>query len=208
MKPKYLAKLFVLVLTCALTLGATGKSSEIQRMGIFVSNFTEQGLYDFDLEEDGDPNLAHFGNPAFTEELIKFGLTHNVINRSKSTVKSCPKKRCPDGPHIMSGKSVAESVRKYFDLNIKNKTFSEDTITVPYDGKNYHFDASDFRPGKVYYAEVQKVSHENGVITMTGELYNVKNKKDRPATFTATAKPHIWNDKDTWAILSLTVDWK
>ena len=208
MKPKYLAKLFVLVLTCALTLGASKQSGEIQRMGIFVSNFTEQGLYDFDLEAEGDPDLAHFGNPVFTSELIKFGITHNVINRSKSTVKTCPDKRCPDGPHIMSGKSVAESVRKYFDLNIKNQTVDEDTITIPYDGKNYHFNASDFKPETVYYAEVQNVSRRNGIITMTGELYNVKNKKDRPATFRATAKPHIWDDKDTWSILSLSVDWK
>ena len=208
MKPKYLAKLFVLVLTCALMLAVKSQPSERDRMGIFISNFTEQGLYDFDLEADGDPDMAHFGNPAFTDELIKFGLTHNVINRAKSTLKLCPKKRCPDGPHIMTGKSVAESVRKYFDLNIKNKTVDEDTTTLVYDGKNYHFDADDLRPGKVYYAEVQDVSRSRGVITMTGELYNVKNKKDRPATFTATAKPHIWNDKDTWAILSLKVDWK
>ena len=43
---------------------------------------------------------------------------------------------------------------------------------------------------------------------MSGELYNIKNKKDRPATFTATAKPHVWDDKDTWAILSLSVEWE
>ena len=201
-------KILLVVAFCVLTLGASKQSGEIQRMGIFVSNFTEQGLYDFDLEEDGDSSLAHFGNPAFMDELVKFGLTHNVINRSKSTVKSCPQKKCPYGRNIMTARSVAESVRKYFDLDVTHQSVDDGVSEIHYDGRNYHFNASDFKPETVYYAEVQNVSRSRGVITMTGELYNVKNKKDRPGTFRATAKPHEWNDKDTWAILSLTVDWK
>ncbi|MBQ7155351.1 MAG: hypothetical protein IJR85_07360 [Synergistaceae bacterium] len=208
MKPKYLAKLFVMVLTCALTLGVSAKSDEVSRMGIFVSNFTEAGLYQFDLEEDGDPDLAHFGDPAFTDELIKFGITHNVINNPKSTIKTCRDKTCEYGKHIISGQSVAASVRKYFDLPLKNQSIEDSSQEVYYDGRNYHINAPDWRPETVYYAEVQEVSRRRGVITMSGELYNLRNKKDRPATFTATAKPHEWNGKDTWAILSLNVDWK
>lgn len=207
MKRKFFASMLILVMA-VLSIGVSKQSNEIKRMGIFISNFTEAGLFQFDLEEDGDPNFAHFGNPDFNDELIKFGIIHNVINNSKSTIKNCTDKKCEYGKHIISGQSVAASVRKYFDLKVKNRSIDDDGTDVYYDGKNYHISAPDWRPETVYYADVQDVSRRKGVITISGELYNTKNKKDRPATFTATAKPHEWNDKDTWAILSLNVDWK
>ena len=209
MKRRIVTALLLIVLA-ALSLGASKQSDEIKRMGIFISNFTEAGLFKFDLEEDGDSDSAHFGNPDFNSDLLRFGITHNVINNPKSTIKNCPNKKCGYGKHIISGQAVAASVRKYFDLKPKHQDIEEDNDNTIawYDGKNYHINASDWRPETVYYAEVQEVSRRKGVITMSGELYNLHNKKDRPATFKATAKPYEWNDKDTWAILSLNVDWK
>ena len=206
MKRNLLAGL--VVLAALFSLGAGKQQTEIERMGIFISNFTEAGLFNFDLEEDGYDDVIHFGDPAFNSELVRFGITHNVINNPKSTIKKCPDKKCGWGGSIISGQSVSASVKKYFDLAVKNRSLDDDAGEAYYDGRNYHIDPSDWKPETVYYAEVQEVSQRKGVITMTGELYNLRNKKDRPATFTATAKPYTWNKKDTWAILSLNVDWK
>lgn len=207
MKRKLFAGLALLA-AALLSLGAARQSDEVKRMGIFISNFTEAGLYNFDLEEDGDSETIHFGDSANVGKLIEFGLIHNIINNPKSTVKKCTDKNCAYGGNIISGQAVVSSVRKYFDLSIKNQTLEDSIPEVYYDGKNYHLEASDWKPDTVYYAEVQEVSRRKGVISMSGELYNVKNKKDRPATFTAAAKPHEWDDKDTWAILSLSVEWE
>ena len=198
---------FALLAMAILSLGASRQSDEVKRMGIFISNFTEAGLFKFDLEEDGDMEAAHFGDPAYVSELIQFGITHNVINNPKS-IKKCPDKKCAYGGNIISGQAVASSVKKYFDLSIKNQSLEDNMPEIFYDGRNYHIKASDWKPETVYYAEVQEVSRRRNVITMSGELYNLRNKKDRPATFTATAKPHVWDDKDTWAILSLNVEWR
>ena len=74
-----------------------------------------------------------------------------------------------------------------------------------FDGKLYHFEKAEGET--VYYADVQQASREGKVVNMSGELYNVENKKERPAKFQAVAKPYKWNGKDTWAILSLETEW-
>ena len=200
--------LFVLILFASVSSAATSRD-ELKRMGIFISNFTEQGLYNFDIEEYGDDDeVIHLGDPSNMAELIRFGIAHNVINRSKSTVRKCTRRGCDYGTSTMTGKSVAESVRKYFDMGIKNQSVMGDAPEAFYDGESYHFEPNQWRPETVYYAEVQEVSGRRGIITMTGELYNLHRKSDRPATFTAEAKAYRWDKKDTWAILSLRVDWR
>ena len=202
----------LLVFAVLLSLGASKQSSERQRMSLFISNFTEQRMYDFDMDEDGDDSLMHLGDPEYADILLHFGIIHNIINNPKSTVKTCPDKKCPYGKNIMSGQAVTASIRRYFGVSIKNQELPEgnDDDSVQYDGKNYHFNAAVLRRNydEVYYADVQDVSRDGNIITMSGELYNVKNKKDRPAAFIATAKPHEWDGKDTWAILSLSVEWR
>ncbi|MBR4741594.1 MAG: hypothetical protein IK079_01680 [Desulfovibrio sp.] len=70
-----------------------------------------------------------------------------------------------------------------------------------FDGTHYHFEGADGET--VYYAEVQKATQEGDVIRMTGDIYNAEDKKDRPYTFEAFAKPCTWNGKKSWAILSM-----
>lgn len=199
--------LFVLTLFVGVS-SASPSRDELKRMGIFISNFTEQGFYNFDIDEEGDEDMLHLGDPSNMSELIRFGIAHNVINRSKSTVRKCTRRGCDYGTSTMTGKSVAESVRKYFDMGIKNQSVMGDAPEAFYDGESYHFEPKQWRPETVYYAEVQDVSSRRGIITMTGELYNLHRKSDRPATFTAEAKAYRWDKKDTWAILSLRVDWR
>ena len=202
----------LLVFAALLSLGASKQPGELKRMSIFVSNFTEQNMYNFDMDEDGDNDLMHLGDPEYADILLHFGIIHNIINNPKSTVKTCPDKKCPYGKNIMSGQAVTDSVRKYFGVSVKNQKLPEgnDDDSVQYDGKNYHFNAAVLRRNfdEVYYADVQKTHPEGNIIVMTGELYNVKNKKDRPATFIALAKPHVWDGKDTWAISALRVEWR
>ena len=204
---KVLSALFVIMLFACVSSAAPSRD-ELKRMGIFISNFTEQGFYNFDIDEEGDEDMLHLGDPSNMSELIRFGIAHNVINRSKSTIRKCTRRGCDYGSSTMTGKSVAESVRKYFDMAIKNQSVMGDAPEAFYDGESYHFEPNQWRPETVYYAEVQDVSRRRGIITMTGELYNLHRKSDRPATFTAEAKPYRWDKKDTWAILSLKVEWR
>ena len=211
MKRRIFLAVLVLLATL-LSLGASKQSDELKRMSIFISNFTEQNMYDFDMDEDGDNDFMHLGDPEYADILLHFGILHNIINNPKSTLKTCPDKKCHYGKNIMSGQAVTASVNRYFGVSVPNGQLPEanDGESVYYDGKNYHFTADKITEhlDTVYYADVQKAKSEGNIIIMSGELYNTKNKKDRPATFMATVKPHKWNGKDTWAILSLSVEWR
>ena len=205
----------MLIIITLLTTGADKKNNELKRMSTFISNFTETNLYDFDVQRSGEEGMTHFGNSSENDGLISFGIAHNFIN-NKSRIKNCPDKKCPYGSKIIDSKFVAESVRKYFDLPVKNASIlgaegeNDEFNQIYFDGKNYHFNPADFQSDTLLYADVQKVSiSKNGkIITMTGEIYHSDNHSNRPATFTATAKPYKFANKDTWAILSLKFSWK
>ena len=204
-------KLFLIVMVYILAFsfaasGAEKKSDELKRMGIFISNFTEQGFYNFDIYEDGDEDMLHLGDPSNMGELIRFGIAHSVINRPKTILK-CTRRNCDYGSSTITGKVVAENVSKYFNMDIKNQSVMGDAPETFYDGESYHFEPKQWRPETVYYAEVQNVSREGRSIIMTGELYNLHRKSERPAAFTAEAKPYKWAKKDTWSIISLRVEW-
>ncbi|MBQ7151613.1 MAG: hypothetical protein IJR94_05085 [Synergistaceae bacterium] len=199
--------IFALIFSC----GAAKKSDDRKRMGIFISNFTEIGLMNFDLENKiSDDGVLHLGDPDNMHELIRFGIAHNIIN-NKKLIGKCKRKGCEFGPDTLSKEAVASSVKKYFDLPVKHKSIKDPNDYPPFtdfDGKLYHFDKSEWGTDTVYYADVQRVEQNEKILTMSGELYDFNNPSDRPATFTAQAKPYTWNKKDTWAILSLNVEWK
>ena len=205
MKRKILAVLLVLAVVFAM--GAAKKDDENKRMGIFISNFTELGMYEFDLEEEGPDEILHLGDPYNMGELIKFGVGHNIIN-NKKLIQKCTRKNCEFGSSTIAKESVAASVRKYFDLPVKHQKVMGDAPEIDYDGKLYHFDKRNWANDTIYYAEVQNVDKSKNFVTMEGELYELENPKHRPATFVAKAKPYKFNNKNTWAILSLSVEWQ
>ncbi len=192
---------------------AKGRTDELKRMSVFLSNFTEAGFVDFDMESMGSYKLMHlFPNEPYIEwVLAQFGILHNAINNFRSRVKKCGDKNCPYGSLTIDGRFVVESVQKYFGVKIRNVNGgleSEDPLPCWYDGKQWHFfenlDAlRDGPAGKTYYAEAQEIEKDGEILTVTGELYNAKDKDDCPATFAATVKPQKWRGKDTWVILSL-----
>lgn len=198
------AVLALLTLAGAAAAAPFGKE-EMKRMSVFLSNFTELGFYDFDVKEKSDEAL-YLGGPDSFPDLIRFGIRHNYINNFKSRVKSCKVKNCEHGSLTIEGKFVQESVKKYFDLDLKNQSVMESDPPYFFDGKLYHFEGADGEA--VYYAEVKEASQEGKVIRMSGEIYNAEDKKDRPATFKAVAKPHKWAGKNTWAILSMRTEYK
>lgn len=178
---------------------------DLKRMSVFISNFTELGFYDLDVKNESDEALF-LGGPDAAPDLIRFGIWHNYVNNFKSRIKKCAKKDCEHGSLTIEGKFVQESVKKYFDLNLKNQSVMESTPSYYFDGKLYHFEGADGEA--VYYAEVKEASLEDGVVRMSGELYNAEDKKDRLGTFQAVTKPYKWKGKDTWAILSLRSELK
>ena len=193
---------------------AKGRTDELKRMSVFLSNFTEAGFDNFDMESMGGYKLMHLSpnEPYIEWVLAQFGILHNAINNFKSRVKKCENKNCPYGSLTIDGKFVVESVQKYFGVKIRNVNGGlegDDPLACWYDGKRWHFpenldalrDAGYL--GNTYYAEAQEIEKDGEILTVTGELYNARDKEDRPATFVATVKPQKWKGKDTWVILSL-----
>ncbi|MBQ4418442.1 MAG: hypothetical protein II870_02305 [Synergistaceae bacterium] len=204
--------LLALVLFFALSAAAFAATSqkELDRMGIFISNFTEVGMFEFDLDEYGDDTAIHLGDPNNFGEFLYFGIMHAYINAPKS-IKKCRDKTCEYGDLTVDSKTVINAVKKYFDVEIKPQSDLNRTPAIYYNksDKLYHFEKPEL-PEPTYYAQVKnvKTSANGKIITMTGDIYNFNKKSERPATFTATAKPHKWQGKNTWAILSLTTEWR
>jgi hypothetical protein len=180
-------------------------AAELKKMSTFLSNFTEQGFMNFDIEPDGSDELLHMGSQDAAPDLIRFGIRHNYINNFKSRIVPSKAKNSEHGSLTIDGKYVTESVKKYFDLDLKNHSVTESDPPYFFDGKLYHFEGSDGEA--TYYADVKEVWKDENVLRMTGEIYNADDKNDRPATFGARAKPYKFGGKDTWAILSMNVAW-
>ncbi len=191
MKKRYSACIMAFFLTvCLLSLGTTVQAKEfsnaqMKKMSVFLSNFTELYFYNFSAKE-----ILNEKNPA---DMIRFGIWHNYINNYKSRIKPAGNKLSIDG------KFVKESVKKYFNYNIKNlKSVGRFT----YDGKKYTFDGADGEA--IYYAKVTSAKTiADGVIEMKGYLYNADDESDRNGTFTALAKPYTYGGKNTWSIISM-----
>ena len=212
--------LCVIVLVLALAGAAFGASkADMKRMSVFISNFTEAGMFNFDMKADfdddedqqeGEPK-THLGMPANVTELVRFGIIHNYINNYKSRIRKCSDKKCESGPLTIEAKFVNESVRKYFGVDLAKKDLSfideDQTVAFSFDGKLWHFDADSFRePGNdtVYYADVQGVTQRaGGNLMFAGEIYNSKKITDRPGMFAATVKP----SGKSWVIVDMTTDW-
>ena len=211
---------FVCVITAILVLAgsALGASSqEMKRLSVFLSNFTEAGLFNFDIRAtpDDEEGILHLGLPGNVTELARFGIVHNLINNYKSRIKKCRDKNCESGSLTIEKKFVAESVRKYFGLDLD--TFDLDAIAddvtaeFSYDGRLFHFDADSFRePGNnaVYYAEVQDIDDGGRYTAVSGYVYDTKKTTKLRGNFSAMVIPSKWQGKDSWLIIRMSTDWQ
>lgn len=173
------------------TLSASAYSpAELKRMSVFISNFTETGMYNFNIDDLSDTDLA------------EFGIWHNYRNNIKTRIKRCPDKNCPYGSLTVDKKFVAESVRKYFDLDINHRNV-DDKRYLHYDGNVYHFEGAD---GESVQARVYEAERKGNFIIMRGETYYLDHEDIEGTPFTAKAKPYKFNGKNTWAIISLNTE--
>ncbi len=185
---KFLCMLIVIALMAGVSFGAS--NSERKRMGVFISNFIEVGMNDIDIDNITDKELAYFG------------IWHNYRNNFKSRIQRCPDKNCPYGSFIIDKKYVAESVKKYFDLDIRH-TSAENESLGHYDGKYYHFEGAD---GENQQARVLESYKRGNTIIMKGETYYADNDDIEGESFTARAKPCKFGGKNTWSIITLHID--
>lgn len=199
------AAALLLLLFCVLAPASCGAAepdaAELKRMSVFLSNFTELGMRNFTAKE-----VLRTDNP---RDMIHFGVWHNYVNNFRSTVETCKDKQCRWGSATMLCSHVQKSLRRYFGYDLKQCLSAEGDQHNSYhfDGTRYHFECADGEA--TYYARVQKaVKRNDGLIEMSGYLYNAEDEGDVPAFFAALAKPHTWQGKSTWAIVSFRTVYK
>ena len=172
----------------------------MERMSTFLSNFTELGMVNFQASEVLDPQ-----NPG---DMIRFGIWHNYINNFKSRVATCTKDGCQWGSLTMDCKYVKDSLKRYFDYDLE-RCISVENSDPPYhfDGTRYHFEGADGET--IYHAKVRFAEKlADGNIQMQGVVYNADDESSILGTFTALAKPHTWQGKSTWAIISMNTEFE
>ena len=186
---KFLCALIVVALFTGMSFGAS--NSELRRMSVFISNFIELGMTDVDIDSITNSDLAYFG------------VWHNYRNNFKSRITRCPDRDCPYGGLIIDKKYVAESVRKYFDIDMRHTSIENESLGH-YDGKYYHFDAADGEAA--VQARVTDYFRRGNVIVMRGRTYYPDNDDMEGSSFTATASPYKYGGKNTWSIITLNVE--
>lgn len=169
----------------------TVSANELKRMSTFLSNFVEVGMNEFDIETLN------------RDELVAFAIWHNYRNNFTSRIVPC-KGDCEYGDITIDGKYVAESIKKYFNIDFKDHGSIESVMLHShYDGKRYHFGGGEGDPLST--AKVKEVfSDDSGKLRMIGETYSVNHDgvASLMGTFEAYAKPHKFDGKDTWSIIS------
>ncbi|MBR6000385.1 MAG: hypothetical protein IK089_03925 [Oxalobacter sp.] len=181
--------------------------AQMKKMSTFLSNFTEVGLNDFTAKEVLDPSKPL--------DMIHFAIRHQWLNNFHKNIKP---DHTPYGDVSIDVKYVRESLKRYFDYdlqgtpNVRNPYYEPDcTNCKPFlyysDGARYYFVAADGE--QAYFARVTQAKRlPDGNIQMKGVVYNAEDPSEVMGPFTAIAKPHTWNGKATWAIISLKTQYK
>lgn len=154
-------------------------SSEMGKISLFLSNFSEIHMNYFNITTC-DKN-----------ELLSFAMNHNYVNNKNSRVKNAGKIG-----EIIAIEDLEESVKKYFDINLKD--YTEDSLA----GMVF----KDVPKGPIYYVKAKKVYEmSNGNIYIKGVLYDVKNKNITFGNVEAIAKKHSYKGKETYALIELEI---
>ena len=175
-------------------------AKERASMGVFLSNFSEVHMLNFDA--------ADVLNPEKPYAMIRFGIWHNYINNYKKRIRNCTDAGCKWGSLTIDGRYVKESIERYFGYKLKECPSVEGSKaptpadSYHFDGKVYHFEGA--AGEAVYHAKVDKAwQREDGLFEMQGRMCLAEDMEDCPARFTALARPHVWKGKKTWAAVSL-----
>ena len=186
--------------------------SLLKKMSVFVSNFTEVGLFSFDVAE---AHFAHNYSEALSlkyEDYVHFGIMHTYLNNKKSV-----KKR--DALMAVGKDLIDQAVFKYFGWEFTDEEEYceehglESIDYNRYEKSNYTYNPSReefvFSPPEeqeIYYARVTRAynsenEYDGDFVCMTGTLYNSKNTKEEKGFFVAYVTPVKRNGTDTWAMM-------
>ena len=175
-------------------------AKERASMGVFLSNFSEVHMLNFDA--------ADVLNPEKPYAMIRFGIWHNYINNYKKRIRNCTDAGCKWGSLTIDGRYVKESIERYFGYKLKECPSVEGSLaptpadSYHFDGKVYHFEGA--AGEAVYHAKVDRAwQREDGLFEMQGRMCLAEDMEDCPARFTALARPHVWKGRKTWAAVSL-----
>lgn len=187
------------VLLLAGSAWAAPSEDEIRAMGIFLSNFTELGFMDVNVED-----MSH---PDNYPDLVRFGVFHNYINNFKSRIQ--PNKDNPGdmGDLRIKAAHVEESIQKYFGIKIKADR-SVDQSDPPFFFKGGYFSFWGSDGEAPWYARVKTASSpQKGLWRLQGEIYNSDDPKELYGSFDATIKEAMWGKKRTYVMVSMTSEY-
>ena len=168
--------------------------SDLKRMGVFLSNFTELRILSID---------DHFTDINTPDAMIRFGVLHNDANAYQRTVKQCKTPKCPYGAAVMDVEHVKNALARYVNFVPGMMPNAEvNGQRFHFDGKHYHYDPA---AGEgVYHVRVESATRQaDGNVQMKGVLFDPEDAKVTLGTVKALAAPHTWKGKPTWAILTL-----
>jgi hypothetical protein len=167
-------------------------ATQLEKMGTFISNFSEIGMYSIDASD--------LQNPDF---LIRFGIWHIYCNdRAGTRAKPCVRD-CPWGQLAVDGNAVAESIEKYFGVQFtRHRSVDNDWLRCHWDGSRYHFSGAD---GEMHpCARVLKATKlPHGFVRMEGVFYDPEEPENVDGSFTALAKSSVWKGKAAWTLVKL-----
>ena len=186
-------------------------AAQLKKMGTFLSNFTEVRMNNFTAQEILDPSHPY--------EMIRFAIWHHHINNGDRTIKPL---KSPYGDAALDGKYVRESLKRYFDYDLKRLPSVREPeglsgcsqckpVEYHSDDVRYYFYKADAISGgdPAYYAKVTQADKlPDGNVQMKGFLYNAEEPSDVLGPFIALAKPHTWKGKPTWAIIRIKTEYR
>lgn len=152
---------------------------EIDKISLFLSNFTEVRLYNFDIENYDE------------QRVLDFGIEHNYLNNKNSKIKDAGK-----AGYLILIDDINESIKKYFGIDYKNE----------YNDKNSGYTFKTYEH-EVNYVKIDKVFDKgNGELYCEGRLYNINHKDYLFGYVKAIIKKAKYKDKDVYNLIELKSD--
>ena len=195
MKRIFASGLSILLLSSVFSAKAGGfTASQMKRMGVFLSNFTELGYVNFKRKD--------IINGKDSGKMIHFGIWHNYLNNPRSTIKPCY--QCQWGDMTIDAIHIRQTLKRYFNYDLTDFPEVEQTgYPYHFDGKRYHFSLVNKTGPRLYAQVTQAEQTADGNIAMTGYLYKPGNRHAVTGRFKALASPYFWHQKKTWTILNI-----
>ncbi len=168
-----------------------------KRMSIVISQLTNVFLNTVEQKD--------FFNPKTPEKLLYFGALYVEKMYPLRKARTAPALlkagggSAPLGERLVSLQDVEEVIKKFFDYDLPAIAPGQ-YGSVHYDGKDLHIRMSGGAPA--YWAQVTEAKElDSGNIAVKGVLRNPEHEKT--IAFTAELKPILWNNLETFAVVSL-----